>query len=242
MVDFVEASPLRYDLTVKPTVYVSHIRQFWSTARIETTEEGTKILATVDGFNEFSSNNATALVCLATNWTYNFSKIIFDGLVKNVNNKERVKLLENKEGVAAEGSRNDALIKGRNFDEGEAAAERASDDTEEVATVITSMDAATFLASGAAEVPTGSGLIPTADPSAAEEEAKRFKRKGIRFEQESTMKLKPSEEVTEEAKSPDEVPEEKVKEMMQLVPIEEVYVEALQGRFKPIMEISEGDF
>nr|GEZ06783.1 hypothetical protein [Tanacetum cinerariifolium] len=38
-----------YALTVKPTVYVSHIRQFWSTAKIETTEEGTKILAAVDG-------------------------------------------------------------------------------------------------------------------------------------------------------------------------------------------------
>nr|GEZ58840.1 hypothetical protein [Tanacetum cinerariifolium] len=48
-VDFVEASPLRYALTFKPTVYVSHIRQFWSTARIETTEEGTNILSTVDG-------------------------------------------------------------------------------------------------------------------------------------------------------------------------------------------------
>nr|GEZ82324.1 hypothetical protein [Tanacetum cinerariifolium] len=162
MVDFVVASPLRYALTFKPIVYVSHIRQFWSTARIETTEEGTKILATVDGilrtvtesslrrnlklqdeegisslpdtnlfenltlmgynispnqkftfqkgqffhqwkylihtimqclspkstgFNEFSSNIATTLVCLATNMTYNFSKVIFDGLVKNVNNK-----------------------------------------------------------------------------------------------------------------------------------------------------------
>ncbi|GJZ99274.1 hypothetical protein Tco_0671825 [Tanacetum coccineum] len=30
-------------------------------------------------FNEFSSNIATALVCLATNRTYNFSKMIFDG-------------------------------------------------------------------------------------------------------------------------------------------------------------------
>nr|GFA70590.1 hypothetical protein [Tanacetum cinerariifolium] len=38
-----------YALTFKPIVYVSHIRQFWSTARIETTKEGTKILATVDG-------------------------------------------------------------------------------------------------------------------------------------------------------------------------------------------------
>nr|GFA21319.1 ribonuclease H-like domain-containing protein [Tanacetum cinerariifolium] len=157
MVAFIEASPLRYALTFKPTVYVSHIRQFWSTTRIETTEEGIKILATVDGilrtvtesslrrniklqdevgisflpdteffenltlvgynispnqkftfqkglfshqwkyliytimqclspkstgFNEFSSNIATALVCLATNRTYNFSKMIFDGQVK----------------------------------------------------------------------------------------------------------------------------------------------------------------
>nr|GFA22594.1 hypothetical protein [Tanacetum cinerariifolium] len=49
IVDFVEASHIRYALTINPTVYVSYIRQFWSTARIETTDEITKILATVDG-------------------------------------------------------------------------------------------------------------------------------------------------------------------------------------------------
>nr|GEU75182.1 ribonuclease H-like domain-containing protein [Tanacetum cinerariifolium] len=49
IVDFVEASHIRYALTINPTVYVSHIRQFWSTARIKTTNEGTKILATIDG-------------------------------------------------------------------------------------------------------------------------------------------------------------------------------------------------
>ncbi|GJR77652.1 hypothetical protein Tco_0090017 [Tanacetum coccineum] len=38
-------------------------------------------------FNEFSSNIATALVCLATNRTYNFSKMIFDGMMRNVNSK-----------------------------------------------------------------------------------------------------------------------------------------------------------
>nr|GEW88093.1 hypothetical protein [Tanacetum cinerariifolium] len=467
IVDFIEASPLRYALTFKPTVYVSHIRQFWSTARIETMKEGTKILATVDGilrtvtesslrrnlklkdeegisslpdaelfedltlmgynispnqkftfqkgqfshqwkylihtimqclspkstgFNEFSSNIAAALVCLATNRTYNFSKMIFDGMVKNVNNKvskflmyprfltmclrmgqfgqiththtyvvpfhtqklfttlrvnslsflgrivplfdimlvpqgegsgtptepyhtpspeaqhtsytthssltlppvttapiptvtpsdtpplrqytrrsriaqssalppvideptsplrdvsegaacptdsdfgadqdreniaktstlphdsapwvtspaadegsmqlkldeltglctslqrqhsemvakfeaqeleinrlkARVKLLEDRKGVAADKSGDDAPIKGRNLDEGEAAAKRVSDDTEEMATVLTSIDAATVLASGVTEVPTGSGSIPTAGPPAAE--------------------------------------------------------------------------
>nr|GEY40261.1 hypothetical protein [Tanacetum cinerariifolium] len=351
MVDFIEASPLRYALTVKPTVYVSHIRQFWSTTRIETTEEGTQILATVDGihrtvtesslmrnlklkdkegisslpdtelfenltlmgynispnqkftfqkgFNEFSSNIATALICLATNKTYNFSKMIFDGLVKNVNNKgegsgtptdpqhtpspkaqspshtthtspslppvtttsiltvtptettpirqytrrariaqssalptiadepaspqmdvsqgeacptdsgfiadqdretidkssslphdsapqvtspllmraeveintlkERVKMLEDKEGVAATRSRDDALIKGRSMDEREEATERISDDSVEMATVLTSMDAATVLASGVVDVSTGSESIPTSSTPAEEQ-------------------------------------------------------------------------
>ncbi|GJW98722.1 hypothetical protein Tco_0180530 [Tanacetum coccineum] len=39
------------------------------------------------GFNEFSSKIATALVCLATNRTYNFSKMIFDGMMRNVKSK-----------------------------------------------------------------------------------------------------------------------------------------------------------
>nr|GEV78014.1 hypothetical protein [Tanacetum cinerariifolium] len=72
-------------------------------------------------------------------------------------------------------------------------------------------------------------------PIGSKEEAERFKRNGIRFKQESAKKLKTSEEVPEEVKSPDEVPKEKVKEMMQLVPIEEVYVKALQVKH-PIID------
>nr|GFB14520.1 hypothetical protein [Tanacetum cinerariifolium] len=82
--------------------------------------------------------------------------------------KARVKLLENREGVAVEGSGDDAPIKGINLDEGEAAPERVSDDTEEMATILTSMDAAIVLASEAEEVPTGSGSIPTVGPPATE--------------------------------------------------------------------------
>nr|GEV97672.1 uncharacterized mitochondrial protein AtMg00810-like [Tanacetum cinerariifolium] len=62
----------------------------------------------------------------------------------------------------------------------------------------------------------------------SEGEAACLKRKGIRSEQESAKKHKILEEVPEEVKSSDEVPEEKIKEMMQLVPIKEFYVEALQ--------------
>nr|GFA65810.1 hypothetical protein [Tanacetum cinerariifolium] len=80
--------------------------------------------------------------------------------------KERVKQLEVREGVAATNSRDDAPIKGRSMDEGEVATERVSDDIEEMETVLTSIDAATFLASGVVDVPTGSGSIPTASTPA----------------------------------------------------------------------------
>nr|GEZ15908.1 hypothetical protein [Tanacetum cinerariifolium] len=68
-------------------------------------------------------------------------------------------------------------------------------------------------------------------PIVSKEEAERFKRKGLRLEQESVKKLKTSEEV----KATQEIPKEKVKEMMQLVPVEEVYVEALQVKH-PIID------
>nr|GEZ24038.1 reverse transcriptase domain-containing protein [Tanacetum cinerariifolium] len=306
--------------------------------------------------------------------------------------KARIKLLEDKYRGVAEQSGDDAPIKGRSLDEGEDAAERVSDDTEEMATILTSMDAASILTSGgvqvvptAAEVatatvsiPTGSGVVSTASPTiptgapifttatestpymrkgketmvesetpkkkkvqkqidvqlareseeemardtqrmneqiardaefarihaekelqmlidgldrnnestqqrkpltrkqqrefyisvlrnqagwkakhfkriileeikekfnpvwkqfqdfipiGSKEEAERLKRKGLRLEQESVKKLKTSKEV----KETEEFPKEKVKEMMQLVPIEEIYVEALQVKH-PIID------
>nr|GEZ06643.1 hypothetical protein [Tanacetum cinerariifolium] len=66
-------------------------------------------------------------------------------------------------------------------------------------------------------------------------EAERLKRKGLKLEQESEKKLKTSKEVPKEVKSSKEVPKEKVKEMMQLVPVEEVFVEALQVKH-PIID------
>nr|GEX73243.1 hypothetical protein [Tanacetum cinerariifolium] len=75
--------------------------------------------------------------------------------------KERVQVLEDRESVAAKQSRDDAPIKGRSINEGGAAAKRISNNSEEIARVLTSMDAATILA-GRIDVPTGSGSIPTA--------------------------------------------------------------------------------
>nr|GEZ25030.1 hypothetical protein [Tanacetum cinerariifolium] len=68
--------------------------------------------------------------------------------------KERVKNLEDQEGVIGDKSGDDAPIKGRSTNEGEAPAERISNDSEEIVRVLTSMDAATVLA-GETNVPTG---------------------------------------------------------------------------------------
>nr|GEV90235.1 hypothetical protein [Tanacetum cinerariifolium] len=75
--------------------------------------------------------------------------------------KERVQVLEDRDSVAAKHSGDDAPIEGKE----EAAAERISNDSNEVARVLTSMDAAIVLARGI-DVPTGSGSIPTAGPPA----------------------------------------------------------------------------
>nr|GEZ63608.1 hypothetical protein [Tanacetum cinerariifolium] len=428
MVGFLEASPLRYALTVKPIVYVSHLRQFWSTARIKTTKEGTKILAPVDGIvrtvsesslrrnlklrdkegisylpdAEFFENLTLMGYNISPNQKFTFQKdqdratiaksstlpydsaprvtssAVVEGSMQHTIPKltaictslqrqlseltdkfqaqeveinrlnERVKLLEEREGVDATNSRYDAPIKGRSMDEGEAVAERVSDDTEEMATkkkrkgshgredqrrvkqiardaeierihaeeelqsMIDDLDSnnetvAKYLEENrrfSSELPMErrieliSDLVKYQDnytkvykfqiqqrkswtkkqkrdyymaviknnldwkvkdfkgmtfkeveakfnsvwkqmedfiPMGSKEEAERIKRKGINLKQESAKKQKSSEEITEEAKSPKEVPEEKIKEMMQLVPIEEVYVEALQVKH-PIID------
>nr|GFD30819.1 hypothetical protein [Tanacetum cinerariifolium] len=71
----------------------------------------------------------------------------------------------NREAVATKQSGEDAPINGRSTNEGEAAAKTLSNDSKEIARVLTSMDAATVLA-GETDVPTSSGFIPTAGPPA----------------------------------------------------------------------------
>nr|GFB45717.1 hypothetical protein [Tanacetum cinerariifolium] len=92
--------------------------------------------------------------------------------------KARIKVLEDKDRGVADQSRDDAPIKGRRLDEGEEAAERVSDDTEVMATVLISTDATSILTSGRVQVvptaakdatatisiPTGSGMVSTASP------------------------------------------------------------------------------
>nr|GEW95440.1 hypothetical protein [Tanacetum cinerariifolium] len=138
--------------------------------------------AAVKGSMQQTINELTAL-CTSLQRQHSELLVQFQAQEVEINKlKERVKILEDNQGVIGARSADDAPIKGRmineeegttgrvssdteeiRMDEREAAVERTSEDTEEMATVITSMDAATVLASVTAkEIPTGSGSIPTA--------------------------------------------------------------------------------
>ncbi|GKE24154.1 hypothetical protein Tco_1435666 [Tanacetum coccineum] len=127
IVNFLNASSIRYALTVNPTNYTSCIKQFWATAKAKTINEEVHIQALVDGkkvivtetsvkralqlkdaegteclrnatifeqltlmgakttaWSEFSSTMASAIICLATNQKFKFSKYIFDNMVNNL--------------------------------------------------------------------------------------------------------------------------------------------------------------
>ncbi|GJS72101.1 hypothetical protein Tco_0704942 [Tanacetum coccineum] len=49
-------------------------------------EELTRMGAKTTAWNEFSSTMASVIICLATNQTFNFSKYIFESMVKNLDN------------------------------------------------------------------------------------------------------------------------------------------------------------
>ncbi|GJZ98925.1 hypothetical protein Tco_0671476 [Tanacetum coccineum] len=49
IVDFLNASSIRYALTVNPTIYTSCIKQFWATAKAKTVNREVQIQALVDG-------------------------------------------------------------------------------------------------------------------------------------------------------------------------------------------------
>ncbi|GJU18094.1 hypothetical protein Tco_1146060 [Tanacetum coccineum] len=127
IVDFLNANPIKYALTVNPTVYCSCIKQLWDIVKAKTVNKEVQLQALVDkkkviitesttrrdlqledvegtdclpnatifeqltlmsakttAWNEFSSTMDSAIICLATNQKFNFSKYIFDSMVKNV--------------------------------------------------------------------------------------------------------------------------------------------------------------
>nr|GFB16816.1 hypothetical protein [Tanacetum cinerariifolium] len=64
-------------------------------------------------------------------------------------------------------------------------------------------------------------------PMGSKEETERLKRKGLNLENEQVKKQKSSEEAPETETSTEEFTKEKIKEMIQLVPVEDVYAQSL---------------
>ncbi|GKC71330.1 hypothetical protein Tco_1117213, partial [Tanacetum coccineum] len=158
IVDFLNANPIRYALTINPTIYTPCIEQFWATIKVKIVNREVQLQALVDGkkiivteaserrdlqlndeegtdclpnatifeeltrigyeklsqkltfykaffspqwkflihtilqcqsakataWNEFCSTMASAIICLATDQKFNFSKYIFESMVKNL--------------------------------------------------------------------------------------------------------------------------------------------------------------
>ncbi|GKC91394.1 hypothetical protein Tco_1152043 [Tanacetum coccineum] len=49
IVDFLNANPIRYALTINPTIYIHCIKQFWSTVKAKTVNGEVQLHALVDG-------------------------------------------------------------------------------------------------------------------------------------------------------------------------------------------------
>ncbi|GJW28223.1 hypothetical protein Tco_0045098 [Tanacetum coccineum] len=106
IVDFLNAHTIKYALTVNPMIYTSCIEQFWATAKLNDEEgtdclpnatifeELTRIGAKTTAWNKFSSTMASAIICLATNQKFNFSKYIFESMVKNLDNAAVIEELD----------------------------------------------------------------------------------------------------------------------------------------------------
>ncbi|GKD60220.1 hypothetical protein Tco_1297729 [Tanacetum coccineum] len=116
IIDFLNASSIKYALTVNPIVYESCIQLFWATAKAKTIDRERQIQALVDKkkmiiteksvrsnlmlddaegteclpndviFEQLTlmGTMASAIIYLATNQKFNFSKYIFDNMMKNL--------------------------------------------------------------------------------------------------------------------------------------------------------------
>nr|GFD34538.1 hypothetical protein [Tanacetum cinerariifolium] len=126
-----------------------------STLPYESTSRVTSLVAD-EGSMQHKLDELTAL-CTSLQRQQSEMVSRFEAQEMEINSlKARIKLLVDKDRGVAEHSGDDAPIKGRRLDVGEEATKRVSNDIEEMATVLTSMDATTVLASGVVEVPTGS--------------------------------------------------------------------------------------
>ncbi|KAJ9545284.1 hypothetical protein OSB04_024991 [Centaurea solstitialis] len=95
IVDFLRASTLAHAILLAPKIYIAHQKDFWRNARVETVN-GIKMIQTTLCDRPLSVTESTIRrclhlddegVCLATSRKFNFSNMIFQNLVSNLDPK-----------------------------------------------------------------------------------------------------------------------------------------------------------
>nr|GEV28105.1 copia protein [Tanacetum cinerariifolium] len=101
IIDFLSGSYIHYALTVNPHIYISCIKQFWNIASVKCSDDVTSqwkflihpllqsMSAKRTSWNEFSTVMASAVICLSKGQKFNFSKYIFESLVRNVDSSSK---------------------------------------------------------------------------------------------------------------------------------------------------------
>nr|GEV67636.1 hypothetical protein [Tanacetum cinerariifolium] len=77
IIDFLSGSYIHYALTVSPHIYISCIKQFWNSISVKRSGDVT------------STAMASAVIYLSKGQRFNFSKYIFDSLVRNVDSSSK---------------------------------------------------------------------------------------------------------------------------------------------------------
>ncbi|GJU12246.1 hypothetical protein Tco_1134642 [Tanacetum coccineum] len=91
IVDFLNAHPIKYALTINPTIYILCIEQSRSTVKAKTINGEQQLHALVDG-KKVIITESTIIRDLqledeeATNQKFNFSKFIFESMIRNLEN------------------------------------------------------------------------------------------------------------------------------------------------------------
>nr|GFA23199.1 hypothetical protein [Tanacetum cinerariifolium] len=84
IIDFLSGSYIHYALTVSHPIYISCIKQFWNTAVVKRSGDVTRT-----SWNEFSTAMVSAVIYLSKGQSFNFSRYIFDSLVRNVDSSSK---------------------------------------------------------------------------------------------------------------------------------------------------------
>nr|GEU90679.1 hypothetical protein [Tanacetum cinerariifolium] len=99
IVDFLNAHMIQYALMVNPTIYVSCIKQFWTSVSIKKSNDIVRLQALIDRKKVIITDDTIrqslrlddvdVVICLATDRKFNFSKYIFDSMVRNVDSPSK---------------------------------------------------------------------------------------------------------------------------------------------------------